>query len=620
MPRSLAAAALTDHASGSVGLSCVYTSEMPDPQALYLARRHERQQEADRLSRLHGRIAHGRLAVFLLGVALLWPVFATAISWWWLAAPLAGFVGLALWHERVGLALRRALDAVRFYELGIARLEERWAGSGKPGLAFQDPEHPYAADLDLFGKGSLLELLCTCRTHIGERTLADWLLAPTDAATIRSRQEAVQELTPELDWRERLHLVGGQLAGAADTARLLEWGAEPAVLTLGWRRLLLDGVILLTVLALIGWSLELTPLGLVTLAALGQIVYVLWMAKAVQRVLGAVESRAAELAMLAGLLRELERREWSSSGLRTLRAKLGGGADSAAAAIGQLSEFIDKLAWRHNAMFLPIAALLLWGTRMAFRIDGWRQRHGTRLAGWLEAVGAFETLSAFANYAFEHPGEPFAEIVDGACFDGVGLKHPLMPRAKCVPNSVRLDAARPLLIVSGSNMSGKSTLLRVVGVQAAMALAGLPTPCERLRLSVLNLGATLRIQDSLQEGRSRFYAEILRLSQLLEKAQEAGPPLLFLLDEILHGTNSHDRRLGAAGVIKGLLDRGALGLVTTHDLALADLAKELGGKAENVHFADRLDGGTLEFDYAMRPGVVRHSNALALMRAVGLQV
>lgn len=168
-------------------------------------------------------------------------------------------------------------------------------------------------------------------------------------------------------------------------------------------------------------------------------------------------------------------------------------------------------------------------------------------------------------------------------------------------------------------MSGKSTMLRTVGLNTVLALAGAPVRAKRLRVSPVAIGATLRIQDSLQAGRSRFYAEIVRLRQLMDLSQ-GSLPLLFLLDELLAGTNSHDRRQGAEGVVLGLVERGAMGIITTHDLALADIAEKLGPRAANVHFADRLDGGTLEFDYQMRPGVVRHSNALALMRAVGLQV
>ena len=188
-----------------------------------------------------------------------------------------------------------------------------------------------------------------------------------------------------------------------------------------------------------------------------------------------------------------------------------------------------------------------------------------------------------------------------------------------VRNDVRLSGDTRLLVVSGSNMSGKSTLLRTVGINTVLALMGAPVCATRLRVTPLRIGATLRIQDSLQEGRSRFYAEITRLRQIADLAK-GSTPLLFLLDELFHGTNSHDRLVGATGVLRGLVDRGAIGLITTHDLALTAVADDLAPRAANVHFEDRFEGGELRFDYVMRPGPVTRSNALALMRAVGLDV
>jgi DNA mismatch repair ATPase MutS len=217
-------------------------------------------------------------------------------------------------------------------------------------------------------------------------------------------------------------------------------------------------------------------------------------------------------------------------------------------------------------------------------------------------------------------------------FDGVGLGHPLIPAARMVRNDVSLAVRGPersvppgrvsapqLLVVSGSNMSGKSTLLRTVGVNAVLAFAGAPVRAGRLRVSPLRVGATLRIQDSLQEGRSRFYAEITRIREVADLA-EGSVPVLFLLDELLHGTNSHDRAVGAAGILRALLDRGAIGLITTHDLALTNVADTLGSRASNVHFDDRFEAGEIAFDYVMKPGPVTRSNAIALMRAVGLDV
>jgi DNA mismatch repair ATPase MutS len=243
----------------------------------------------------------------------------------------------------------------------------------------------------------------------------------------------------------------------------------------------------------------------------------------------------------------------------------------------------------------------------------------------MAAVADFEAFASLSSYRYEHSGDPFPEIVPGetagssATFDGAQMGHPLLPDARMVRNDAHLAGGTRLLVVSGSNMSGKSTLLRTVGINAVLALAGAPVRAASLRLTPLAIGATLRIQDSLQEGRSRFYAEITRIRELADIA--AGPvPLLFLLDELFHGTNSHDRLVGASGVLRSLLARGAIGLITTHDLALTAIADELSPSAANVHFEDWFEGGDIRFDYLMKPGPVTRSNALALMRAVGLDV
>ena len=232
----------------------------------------------------------------------------------------------------------------------------------------------------------------------------------------------------------------------------------------------------------------------------------------------------------------------------------------------------------------------------------------------------FEALSALACYAYENPEHCWPDIVEApAFFEAESLGHPLLPPATCVSNDVTLGSGQKFCVISGSNMSGKSTLLRTIGVNVALAQAGAPVLAGSMRLCELQMGATLRVQDSLQSGESRFYAEIQRLHDVMELTR-GERPVLFLFDEILHGTNSHDRAIGAEAVVRGLLSRGAIGLVTTHDLALARVADGLAPRAANVHFEDHMENGRMRFDYRLQPGIVQKSNALELMRSVGLEV
>ncbi|MGH9518015.1 MAG: MutS-related protein, partial [Terriglobales bacterium] len=264
---------------------------------------------------------------------------------------------------------------------------------------------------------------------------------------------------------------------------------------------------------------------------------------------------------------------------------------------------------------------VLYSLQLAAAAEAWRQRHAAAMSSWLAAVGEFEALASIATYSFEHPGDPFPELVESTTplYAADELTHPLLPEAVAVRNSLCLNAETGLLIVSGSNMAGKSTLLRAVGCNAVLALMGAPVRAHGLRLTPLQLGTRLRTSDSLQQGRSGFYAEILRLRQVYELCQ-GQLPVLYLFDELLEGTNSHDRVRGAQGLLQALLRHPTLGMVTTHDLALATMAADLGSRVRNVHLEDQIEGNDVRFDHKLRDGQVTKSNALALMRIVGLEI
>ncbi|MFP6641490.1 MAG: DNA mismatch repair protein MutS, partial [Myxococcota bacterium] len=340
----------------------------------------------------------------------------------------------------------------------------------------------------------------------------------------------------------------------------------------------------------------------------------------VSRVIQAAQAPGHELTVLSHLLSLIEAEPVNSELLVDLRAHLEIDGAPPSSKIADLRRMLDLLDARKNQFFAPIGAVLLWGTHLAVALESWRARCGPGLEGWISAAADIEALCAIAGYAYENPDHIFPEIVDeGPCFEGTGLGHPLIAREHCVCNDLSLGGGRPALMMSGSNMSGKSTMLRTVGCSAVLAMAGAPVRATSLRISPLQVAASIRISDSLRQGVSHFLAEIQRLGQVVELTGGEWP-VIFLLDEVLHGTNSHDRRIGAGALIRGLLEREAIGIVTTHDLALADLEVEEAGRIENVHFEDQIVDGRMVFDYRLRPGIVTHSNALELMRSVGLEV
>jgi MutS domain V len=591
-----------------------------DPRPEYAARLALRRAAMDRREQQHRRIGNARLLMFVAAAGLAWLAWGRgALSPLWLLLPVAAFIALVVVHERVLRARQTCRRAVDYYEAALARLDGRWAGRGEAGERFLDKSHPYAEDLDLFGHGSLFQLLCTARTRMGEETLARWLLAPAPPPAVLARHQAVSELREMLDLREDLAVLGEDLRAGVHPEALAAWGEQPPALASRAARWMALAIASLVVAGAVLWAaVGFRDLFFLMLAA--DAAYMVRLRRVVLRVVEAVEQPAHDLALLAQVLRRFERERFRSPRLAELQNALKVAGHPPSRRIARLQRLIELLDSRDNVAMRLLGPLVLWTEQLAFAIEAWRRTSGPALRRWLEAAGEIEALCALAAYAWEHPADPFPELAEGpACFHADQLAHPLLAEARAVRNNVRLDAGLHVLIVSGSNMSGKSTLLRTVGTNAVLAQAGAPVRARGLQLSPLALGASIRILDSLEGGTSRFYAEITRLRQIMDLT--AGPlPVLFLLDELLHGTNSHDRRIGAEAIVRGLADRGALGLITTHDLALADIAQALSPPAANVHFEDHLENGRMTFDYLLHPGVVGKSNALELMRSVGLTV
>ena len=538
----------------------------------------------------------------------------------WLALPVIGFIVLVILHERNARRHQLALRAIRYYEFALARLHGEWHGKGNDGAAYRDARHPYADDLDVFGAGGLFELISAARSQPGEQRLAAWLLGPTRRDEALARQEAVRELAPLLDLREDLALLGEDVRAGIHPEQLAGWGHAPAVEVFAGARWLMLVLGTASFVAFVGWLAQRWPLAWFFGLMLVVLPLSLALRAAMGRMLDGLPARSRDLALMAGLLERLEREQFSCAKLRRLQAALSAGGLSAAAQVGRLRGLLDWLESDRNAFFAIPAFCLLWRPQWAMAVERWRRLAGPSLGGWVEALAEFEALASLAGFAYDRPAAAYPELLEGGReFAGVALWHPLLPAGRAVANDVAFGESPGLLMVSGSNMSGKSTLMRAVGLNAVLAWAGAPVCAASLKIAPVVVAASLRANDSLREGRSRFYAEIQRLRQVVDLAQ-GERPLLFLIDELLSGTNSHDRRIGAEAILKGLLDRGAVGLTTTHDLALTRIPESLAGRAVNVHFEDQMSGGELQFDYRLRPGVVERSNALDLMRSIGLDV
>ena len=549
-------------------------------------------------------------------------IVGAALAWWnfyLLPVPVIAFIVLLVVHDRVDRKWTFERRAINWYQRALDRLDNKWTGFGETGARFLNPAHPYAEDLDVFGQGSLFQLLNSARTSSGEETLASWLSRPSPVEDVRLRHAAVDDLRHRLDLREELALLGDDIRAEVHPEWLMRWSSQEPVLVTPFMRVFALGLAGFTILSALGALFQLLPLFPMLIGILAEMMFFMYVKHRVEQILGAVDAPAKDLNLVAQLLERIETEPFTAPRLTALKTELATDGLPASAQIHRFRRLVDFHDWEHNLFFRPIAFMLLWGPNVAFAIERWRVTSGPHIVRWVQAIGEIEALSSLAAYASEHPEDPFPEFREGCVFEGVGIAHPLLHESVAVRNDVHLGNDLRLLLISGSNMSGKSTLLRSTGLNAVLAWAGAPVRARKLRVSPLQVGAAMRVRDSVLDGKSRFYAEITRIRQIVDLAS-GQPPLLFLLDELFSGTNSHDRLIGAEAIVRSLVDRGAIGLVTTHDLALAHIAEQLAPRAVNVHFEDHIEDGRIAFDYRMRPGIVQKSNAIELMRSVGLDV
>lgn len=600
--------------------------------ARYERRRDDAAADRDRLGRTASNLSNFRFLAFAAGIAaLVWAELRPevgAVAFTLFGLSLLSFFALIVVHSRVGARQRRAAELATINEQAAARLRRDWDALPPPPERAR-PRHPYAHDLDILGHASLARLLGTTGTGVGRGRLRGWLLRPAPVDEARERQSAVRELVPRLDFRQDLQ-VAGRLAGDPDRHALrafIAWAEQGPwlvyrPLTRWISRLIPLATLVLAVLHIEG-TLD-RPWWMITLFA--GIVFSATMSKRVHGIFERASLGDAGLRHYADVVRTIQRQEFDSEPLRKARAALVDESDAA--------DELDRLGWlteladlRHNGMFY---ILLHWPTLWDFHVltglERWQKRAGGRVRAWVDAVGDLDALAALAAPAHDEPGWTFPELVDppesGARFVAEELAHPLLTADERIPNDVEVGPPGTFLMVTGSNMSGKSTLLRAIGVNAVLALAGGPVCARRLTTPPLDVFTSMRIEDSLERGVSLFMAELQRLKMVVDAADAAGQrPVLYLLDEILHGTNTAERQVAVREVLSHLLRSHAVGAISTHDLELA-AAETLASAVVPVHFQETVhpEGHVppMTFDYRLREGIATSTNALKLVRLVGL--
>ena len=580
--------------------------------------------------------AAGNLAVALLLVGLGLLGFSSNLgsaAVWVGGAALVALVPVVAWRGRLTRRRRRLGYAVEWMERAAQRLEDRFEFGQEHGGEFKDPSHPYAGDLDVLGAGSLFHRLNGCQTLLGRRALAALLTGELPGDSPDDRRSAVEELRDATQFREsfevELRTVGEIERSASvdavrlrrDTEALLAWGREPAppaepglrILFHAALALLATGAVAVKFVFDLPWGVALPFYALNFLVLSRQ--------KDIEALEGRFSTIRVTLQQWSRAIRCLEDYAPQGSLLRDARGRLLAQSVPSSQAIARLGSLVDQLSRRRNVIWvLTFGVLWLWDLHARRRLFAWQREHGPHLREWLDSVALVEGLCSLGAYAEAVPEQCYAEFTaQGAWFTASSLCHPLLPRKLRVGNDVELAAEGSVLLVTGSNMSGKSTLLRACGLAAVMARLGLPVPAAALRLREIVPATCMRVEDSLQEGSSRFHAEVKRLKFCVDRAA-AGPATLVILDEILAGTNSRDRHQGTLAVLRRLTEVPAVTLVSTHDLELVALREAHPGKVDIAHFRDTVQDGVMTFDYRLRPGALPASNALEVMRLAGIEV
>jgi hypothetical protein len=418
------------------------------PREIYTERLAERTRQLQDLSTRRNRLGYIRLLIALAAIALIWFAIRGATPAWPIALPIAAFIAFVWWQSRIERQAEFIRRAISFYERGLARLDHRWQGGGETGERFSDPHHPYAADLDLFGRGSLFELLSTARTRGGEARLADWLKSAASIGDLRIRHEAIQELRPLLDLRERLAVLGDDFRTGVNPDHLAAWATTAAHPFPAWRRI---AAFALGVVAafVIGWWFATAFIGIESTRALvatalveGAFAYSIRFR--IRDIVNAINQPAHDLELLSQILATLESHQFHSPRLAELRSAIDVRGRSASWRIGRLRRWMDLFDSRENFIVRALDAPLMWTVQIAMAIESWRAENGALIPCWIDAVSEIEALSALANYAWEHPADPFPQFAEGAVFDAEDLGHPLLAENRCVRNSVALTAPRQL--------------------------------------------------------------------------------------------------------------------------------------------------------------------------------
>jgi len=515
--------------------------------------------------------------------------------------------------------LQRLLDAINHETLALNGQYSQFSG----GMQWKPVLHPYAEDLDLFGNFSLFQFLNRAGSEPGERMLASWLLSGAGANEINLRNQAVTELSeaPEVLLEHRALGMKNRVTLKTED-RLKSWLKEPVLFSgfshWKWIRFLFPAIM---IVVLILYIADVIPLAYLIYALLLSGIVSYQLNKAVAPVHNSLSFMVSELKTLSQRLELIETQSYQSATLQQMKSSLVSKNIQASEKIKRLEKILSRLDLRYNMVLsAPLNLFLLWNLQQILDLEKWKKDISGEPLQWIHALAEMDALNSFAAIRFNQPEWSFPVIHPQYFFcSGEEIGHPLIPAEKRVTNPVSISGKGQIMLITGSNMAGKSTYLRSIGVNTVLAMAGAPVCAKYFEISQVSLISSMRIADNLEESTSTFYAELKKLKQVIDAAN-AGEKILVLLDEILRGTNSHDRHIGAKALIRQLIQKQVVAIVATHDLALAEYALQFPAIISNFYFDVTVKGDDLSFDYRLKSGICNSMNASVMMKKIGIKL
>ena len=597
-----------------------------DLQEFYASRVTDFDQKGETLKAKYIKFSIVRLILFVIGIGLFIYVIS-ALSWWigvlYTVLFLLGFARFVFWHLKIQKQQKHfeCLSTVNKNELSALKNDISVFDSGKE---FIDVEHPYSVDLDIFGAYSFFQYCNRTSTAVGKHCLAGYLKKTADKKEINLRNEAITELKPLYDWRQDFQAFGMSTDDEIEHVKALKiWLKEPPFVK-GNQFLIAAAYfapiwmvlsVLITVLYL-PWQaiiLFLIPPALILKNTLERVNKTHLQTTHAEKI----------LAFYADLIQHIEQKEFNSEKLISLKKTFLNNEKSASSSIRRLSYIIRQLNVRYNAFAIILNIISLWDLHWVKSLEKWKAAQQDHLLEWFESLQEFEALISFATLHFNNPEWNFAEISDDPHFIGEEIGHPLIPSSERIPNDMEMPTEGHIKLVTGSNMAGKSTFLRTIGLNIVLAMSGAPVCAKKIRLPLLDVYTSMRTQDALHESTSSFYAELKRLKFIIEAVEDKKPgenDVFFLLDEILKGTNSKDRHTGSKALIRQLIKSQGSGIIATHDLELGALEAEANGTVENLCIEVEVKNEKLFFDYKIKKGVSQSFNATLLMKNMGIRI